>query len=246
MVELSPSEMNMFHNMGQAYRLIKIMKLPTQPVDNYKRDLGINMHLIIKKYYLQVHQKPTVEFIERTAKQCFTTYFDQTLNMHHAEATVALNNFIAFEKRRLDDYRVPVLVETYLKQPNMYKGIIDMFDGVTVYDWKLKNVMKMGDNERTQSKTYTTLLHANDFKIPDGYNDFKFKFVPLLTKTEIDAPFTTDAWLEQRRQNVLNGIATDTYPECNKYLCPWCDAKMACEFRKSKLWESVDLLWNRI
>ena len=240
----SPSEINMYYNMGLAFKLIKIDGVPTQMQPNYRRDLGFNMHNVIKHYYQQIHEKPTPEYIERTAKSCFVNHFDQALSEHKTEAEATLRNFILFEKRRLPNYRKPILIEKYMKS-RKYRGVPDMFDGVTVYDWKFGSLLKLYDDQRIQGGAYKDLLYDNGFKPIEGYNDFKVKFVTLQSTAELEMPFTTTAWLDEKREIMINGVKAGKFPPCNKYLCPYCDCAKPCAFKDNTLWEAVDALWNQ-
>lgn len=233
----------MFRNTPYAYKLIKIDKVPQMNIDNYKRDLGTCMHKVIKEYYRRVDKVPTPDFIEKTTKAMFTNNFDQSLSEHKIEAEGMLRNFITFEKGRLKDYRLPVLIEQYLED-DLYKGIPDMFDGLHIYDWKFGGMTRLYDDQRIQGKVYDRLITNAGYKPPENYSSFKPIFVTLANTCQLEMPLTTNIWLETQRQNMLDMIAAGNFPLCRGPLCPWCSVPLSCAFRDTKLWDCVDNIWN--
>ncbi len=230
-MNLSPSEMNTFKHCPFQWKLWKIDGVKRVTVENYKRDFGINMHEIIKQYYGNIKSTPTPKKVEEIAWSCFKGYFNQSLSEHQQEAESALRNFIKFEQNRLADYHPPVMIETHLRDVD-YNGILDMFDGFSVYDWKFGTMTRLEEEQLTQGKIYTRLLNSNGYA-----GQLKVVFVTLINGRLLEMPRVTDNWLAERRNRMCNMIEAKRFPKIRSKLCEYCDFQLCCEFSEKSLWD---------
>jgi len=233
MRKFSPSSTNQFFKCPYQWKLLRIDKVQTEPKVNHKAELGGNIHDIIKEYYQNIVEKPSEKQIEHIAMSCFNMGFDETLKQYRANAETMMKNFINFEKGRIRHYIKPIMVEQTLEN-DLFRGIIDYFDGKNIIDWKTGAMMRLGNDERRQGKIYNILLNDNGYK-----GDFKVYFVTLANGRKLELPLTTRTWLEQEIKKMVGMIKAERFPKNKSPLCNWCDARMACEFDGTFLWENI-------
>ncbi len=227
---IAPTTISHFHSCPLAFQFIKILKVPQIEIVEPRRPIGTNMHLIIKMYYTHMTSpKPTPEQIRTTANNCFKNYFDESLAEYKKEMQLMLNNFIMFEIARIPNYHPAIEVEKW-DEDDIYGGYIDMFDGFTIYDWKI-NIQKLYDEHLVQGKAYQRI------KRNKGYGEVNVCFFGLENGKSLYMPRMADEWLENLRVEMLNMIAAGNFPAKPSPLCGWCPVQLACTYKFKNLWE---------
>ena len=228
--------MNGFFRCPYKWDLINIVKAPCINVQNDKGLLGQNIHSIIAEYYRLVPQHPTSKQIESLATTCFTQMFESFLSHYKHVAEDMVKNFIKFEQSRLKNYVKPILVEKTLED-DLFKGVIDFFDGQNIIDWKTGAMCNLDDDSRRQGKIYDLLLQHNGFN--NGGKNFKVFFVTLRNSRVLELPFTSEAWLMDQIKHMYSIIQSGRFPKIRSPLCDWCEVELYCQLEDTHLWESV-------
>lgn len=237
--KVSPSSINQFFQCPFKWKLLHLDKVQRIVVKNEKRDLGTNIHEIIASYYKYIGNNPTPEKIEKTARSALATGFEPTLKKFEKQAGEMIENFIEFEKSRLNNYVRPRVIEKNLETGD-FKGIIDYFDGKNVIDWKTGALMQIDENQMRQGKIYEILLRENGL-IKDGQK-VNISFVTLKNGRVLTLPLVTEAWLMEQKKRMDRIIKSGRFSRIRSGLCNWCECQVICEFAGEKLWDKAQLI----
>lgn len=228
--------MNQFFQCPFKWKLLHLDHVQAIKVKNEKAELGTNIHEIIAKYYHLISSHPTANKAEKLAWQCFNTYFEPRLESLKKQAVELMENFIHFERSRLNNYIRPLFVEKKLECPG-FKGIVDYFDGKHIIDWKTGAMMQIEEDNMRQGKIYEILLKHNGY-IKEGQK-VQTSFVTLKNGRVLTLPFVTETWLMEQRRKMSFIIKSGRFTKIRSPLCNWCECQIRCEFEGEKLWENV-------
>jgi hypothetical protein len=231
-MKYTASSINSFFKCPYKWKLTYMQKKKGIHVVNDKRDLGENIHYIIAKYYKESGH-PAEKYIEAIAKDCFNRYFDTKLKKYQSDAEEMMNNFIKFEKERIKTAGKPIFVEEMLED-EIFRGKIDMFDGVNIIDWKTGGLMDIDNDLMRQGKVYDRLLDSNNYK-----GNFNILFVTLKNGRVLRLPMITMTWLFTQTNQMNSVVSSGMFPKIRSPLCDWCEVQLECEFDNDKT-----TLWN--
>jgi hypothetical protein len=238
-IRYTPSSINSFFKCPYKWKLTYLHKTKGIFVVNDKRDLGDNIHFIISKYY-EESGFPDEKYIEPLVKDTFNRYFDTKLKKYQSDAEEMMNNFIKFEKERIKTAGKPIFIEKMLED-EVFRGKIDMFDGINIIDWKTGSNMEIDDDLKRQGKVYEILLNSNNYK-----GNFNILFIALKNGRTLKLPVVTSTWLYNQTNQMNSIVSSEMYPKCYSPLCDWCEVQLECEFEndKASLWDGMMNLDN--
>ena len=230
----SPSQVNEFNQCPRmwGYRRAGV---PTIQVEEDKATLGSFLHNQIREYYDVIRPPINPQLIEATFGDIVARNWETLpLKQYSARKDKVVENFVAFEKRRLESWRNyrPTFVEQRLTTNEFVEPLVAIVDAYwegdkTAVNWKTGNVSEISSSMLLQGKIESVILEAN------GYPVEKYIFALLYSGRWLEMPKLTSGIiikvLDEMRQSKESGV----YLRRESYLCDrWCEFNLRCRLEK--------------
>ena len=227
---ISPSSLNLFFQCPYRWYLTKQGIEGIWVDDKYAR-FGSMIHNIIATYFNRLPDKVTEKTIEELALKCLDEGFDDSIGFRRKTAEKIINNFIEFEKYRLNNWSVykPTFIEQRLRLSDQLVGIVDFYGNNTIIDWKTGQYVFMTTELKRQGAVYKYLLQKAGYKVD------KVLFVFLRENKVLELPYVTDGWIENEVRRMLNMIQGGIFPKRRTNMCNWCEYKLRCQIEDKKV-----------
>ena len=235
MIRLSPSSLNTFFQCPRKW-FYQRSKAPQNYIDDRRALLGSAIHGMIEVYFTRQKENPTLEEIEKLAWDIYETTYDPILKEFEKLSKKIWSNFIRFEKKRLQTWRVykPELVEAPFELTSGLMGIVDFYGDKKVIDWKTGSFYYMTKDYVRQGNFYKYMLTKAGYEVEDVI------FVFLRDLKVVKIPDKGFGWVEEEVRRVRAMIDQGHFPKKPSKLCNYCEYRLVCEFSED---DWVSLRW---
>ncbi len=220
-LKLSPSAIRTFNDCQYKFQLLYILRTKQLPKPEF--EFGTNIHTIISTYYNTVFTDDNTRITDGEIRPRLIEV-TRKLNYDYDAIKTILDNFIAFESKRLawSDHQRPLAIEKHYDNGRVHGFVDALFqrgDDKVVVDWK---------SGHTSDHT-AIMIQGNIYMLLTGAKEAYFVY---LGSGSVEKVTYDSEWINNIINKTYEAISNNYFERNEGYWCTRCEVSIACRLRK--------------